>query len=380
MPEKRITVWVQRFKDRPTLMLQWIDPDTGKRKSKSAETDDPDKAETARADKEYELNHGLHQEPSKLDWDKFRELFEDEYAAGCRKTTRQNYDDTFNLFERLCSPQKLRSISARTLSLFVAGMRQTPTRGRPGMMPSTVKVRLQFLHTALQWAVDQKMIPECPTFPVVKVPDKKPRPVSEEIFERLFAKAGNEMMRAYLLTGWLAGLRLEEAFILEWEETDKAPYVDFARQQIIFPAELVKGNEDQWVPLDPRLAEVLEKLPGNGRQVFQHVGPDGEPILPGSVSGKISRLAKKAGVKLTYHTLRKGFGCRYAGKVPAQVLQKLMRHANIKTTMDYYANVDDAVMEAVLGPQRNSSRNRGQEMTEDRERVIDVSPCQDGLE
>ena len=48
-------------------------------------------------------------------------------------------------------------------------------------------------------------------------------------------------------------------------------------------------------------------------------------------------------------TLRNGFGCRYAGKVPAQVLQKLMRHANIKTTMEYYANVDDAVMRAVLG-------------------------------
>ena len=42
---------------------------------------------------------------------------------------------------------------------------------------------------------------------------------------------------------------------------------------------------------------------------------------------------------------------------PAQVLQKLMRHRNIKTTMDYYANVDEAVMDAVLGVQRNTSRN-----------------------
>src|SRR6516165_5010597 len=55
MSDKRITVWVQRFKDHPTLMLQWLDPDTGKRKSKSAETADEEKAETARADLEYEL-------------------------------------------------------------------------------------------------------------------------------------------------------------------------------------------------------------------------------------------------------------------------------------------------------------------------------------
>ena len=57
------------------------------------------------------------------------------------------------------------------------------------------------------------------------------------------------------------------------------------------------------------------------------------------------------------HSLRKGFGCYYAGKVSAQVLQKLMRHGDIKTTMAYYANVDAAAEEAILGPQRNDSRN-----------------------
>ena len=55
---KGIVVWVQQFKDREHLMLQWIDPDNG-RKSKSAETADPDAAEKARADQEYELNHGI---------------------------------------------------------------------------------------------------------------------------------------------------------------------------------------------------------------------------------------------------------------------------------------------------------------------------------
>src|SRR5205085_4665681 len=76
MSEKRINVWVQRFKDRPTLMLQWIDPETGRRKSKSAETADPGEAEQARADHEYELNHGKYQEVSKLEWDRVRELVE----------------------------------------------------------------------------------------------------------------------------------------------------------------------------------------------------------------------------------------------------------------------------------------------------------------
>jgi hypothetical protein len=44
MPEKRVSVWVQRFNDRPHLVLQWLDPDTGKRKSQSAGTADEKEA------------------------------------------------------------------------------------------------------------------------------------------------------------------------------------------------------------------------------------------------------------------------------------------------------------------------------------------------
>ena len=35
------------------------------------------------------------------------------------------------------------------------------------------------------------------------------------------------------------------------------------------------------------------------------------------------------------------------------------QHGNIAITMTYYANVDDAVMDAVLGGKRNTSRNTG---------------------
>jgi hypothetical protein len=34
MPEKRITVWVQKFPDRPHLVLQGRDPETGRRKDR----------------------------------------------------------------------------------------------------------------------------------------------------------------------------------------------------------------------------------------------------------------------------------------------------------------------------------------------------------
>jgi integrase len=360
MGENRVNVWVQRFKDRPYPMLQWIDPETGKRKSKSAGTADEEAIEDARADLEYELTNGKYQEASRMTWERFRELFEAEYVAHCRLSTRLNYQVAMNLFEELCRPTKLRAINERTISAFAAAMRQRPARCRPGMMASTIKVRLQFLHTALAWAAEQKMVPAVPKFPVVKVPKKKPQPIPAESFERLYLKAeGDVQMQAFLLYGWLAGLRLAEAFNLAWEPTEEAPYLDLARDRIVLPAGMVKAVEDQWVPLDPILRNAIEKLPPNGKRVFHFVGPTGKPVVVNTLSDRVVALASKAGVRLTMHSLRKGFGCRYAGKVSAHVLQRLMRHAKITTTMDYYANVDEAVEEAVLGRRRNSLRNSG---------------------
>src|SRR6516164_9614256 len=188
MSEKHVTVWVQHRADRTYDDLQWYDPVTGRRRCKSAETCNPVEAERKRAALEYELNHGLYQEASAMTWERFRALFEEEYVAARRPNTRRNYEDTLNQFEQLCHPARLRGIDERTLSAFVTALRKLPTRGREGMQPSSIAVRLQFLRTALRWAVSQKMLPECPRFPRVKVPKKKPQPVPAESFERLFAK------------------------------------------------------------------------------------------------------------------------------------------------------------------------------------------------
>jgi integrase len=355
---KRVIVWTCHFPDRPHIMMQWHDPVTGKRKSRTAGTCNPLEAERRRADLEYQLNHGLYQEPSRITWERFRELFEAEYVAGLRPNTRRNYANTLDLFEGVCTPGRLSGIDVRTVSAFVSGLRKRTVNGREGMAPSTIDLHLQSLHTVLAWAVRQRMLPEVPEFPRVRVPKKDPQPVPPESFEQLVAGARDQDMRAYLTTAWLAGLRLEEAFLLEWECTTAAPWLDLAGDRIVLPAELVKGVRDQWVPLDARLREVLLALPRHGRRVFR-VGPTAHAACQ-----RIRRLAERVGVPLTFRALRRGFACRYAGKVPAQVLQRLMRHSRIQTTMTYYANVDEAAREAVRVEGRNSSRNSGPEVTD----------------
>jgi integrase len=360
MSEKHVTVWVQHRADRSYDDLQWYDPVTGRRRCKSAETCNPMEAERKRAALEYELNHGLYRESSNMPWERFRALFEAEHVAARRPNTRENYTAMLNGFERLCKPGSLRSVTQRTVSQYAAALRSEPgrARGTTGQAPATIRQRLQLLKTALAWAVQQKLMPELPRFPSVKVPRKRPQPIPAESFERLVQKAPDANLRTYLLCGWLGGLRLAEAAALEWEPADKSPYLDLAGDRIVFPAEFVKAVEDQWVPLDPVLRQAVEALPRRGRKVFRFVAKDGHPVCLNAIGERVMRLAKKAGVKLTMHSLRKGFGCRYAGKVPAQVLQRLMRHSNISLTMAYYANVDDAMRQAVLGEPRTTTPPR----------------------
>jgi hypothetical protein len=127
--------------DRPHLVLQWHDPDTGARKSKSAGTCDPMEAEASRADLEYELNHGQYQEPSRLDWQHFRGLFEAEYLAGLRERTREKYTTVLDVFEQTVRPDYLRGVSERTVSLFVKGMRERrqPRTNKVGLAPMTMR-------------------------------------------------------------------------------------------------------------------------------------------------------------------------------------------------------------------------------------------------
>lgn len=355
--DRRVNVWIQHFADRPNLMLQWLDPLTGKRRSRSSGTADSGEAECARADLEYELNHGLANDPARLAWKQFRTIFEAEYLPNVRIGTRAVYRATLDHFEAICRPAAIRAIGERTLSVFVAGLRQCPGKGGRLMAASTIQVRLQFLHAVLAWAAEQKLLARVPQFPTIKVPRKKPQPVPAESFERLLAKATDDQLRALLLCGWLAGLRLGEALALEWEESAIAPWLDLARGRIIFPAEGVKGGEDQWVGLDPDLCGALLALPRCGRKVFRFTNASSRPASESFVSRLVTDLAHRAGVKMSMRALRRGFGCYHAARVPAQVLQRLMRHGDIKTTIRFYCNVDDAAEEAIRSRPRNDPRN-----------------------
>jgi integrase len=332
----RITVYILTLNDRRFLRLEWLEPETGRRRGKSAKTDDPDVAEKARADLEYELNHGMAHEPSKMPWQTFRQYYEDEKLAGTRTATQAKAGYVFDSFEELARPQTLGSITERTVSKYATRLREN------GLKAATIQGHLAYLRAALRWAADQRFISIAPKVIMPKVPKKRTiRKIVGEEFERLMMKAATEYWRAFIATAWYTGMRRNEMLDLTWDQADQ-PHIDFGEKRVWIPAAYNKSDEDQWLPLHPELADILKALPDQHGYMFPFRN------APREVSRKFTKLARSMGLKVTLHDLRRSFGSRYAAVVPAPVLQRLMRHSDIKTTLAFYVCVDDQLEQAIL--------------------------------
>jgi integrase len=300
---------------------------------------------------------GLAPTSGQCRWPAFRARFEKEHLAGLRDKTRVKYRTVFNVLEEEINPQTLTDLGAEGLSRFVAQLHQRHPvkRGKKtaqqGFAPWTVRNYLVAIKKALAWAVDQDLLAVLPRFPAVKVPKKRPQPIDPADWQKLYRAVPDDLWRAYLLCGWLAGLRLQEALQLRRRPAAKFPWVNWALNRIVLPAGFVKADEDQSVPLHPDLRRALEQLPDTGDRLFPFVNRQtGRDLTPNGVCNNVIGWARMAGVALSMHRLRKGFGCQVAsllGKGSAPVLHQLMRHSSMQVTMDFYANVDGVLQEAI---------------------------------
>ncbi|MBY0588601.1 hypothetical protein K2X85_15610 [bacterium] len=75
---------------------------------------------------------------------------------------------------------------------------------------------------------------------------------------------------------------------------------------------------------------------------------------PSQISEVFGTIVRRSAVRVSsnvgfvaLHDLRSNFGSRWAGRVPAQVLQRLLRHSHIKTTLDFYADTERAALKAI---------------------------------
>jgi integrase len=348
---KRIKVWVMHYKGLKDLRLQWIDPVTGKRKTKSAKTADPEVAKQAASDLEYELNHNLYDEPSKMPWDDFRRVYIEEKFAGGSENTISKAETVLSDFGTRSHIKTIGEVTERTFSNYASKLR---TLGRSA---ATIHGNMAYLKAAFRWAHDQAIIGRMPKIIMPKLPKgankvkvRNAARITTEEFERLLLNCPSNSWKLLVAFAWHCGMRRCEAMAVHGEQIDLAGRVisvpdNKARNQaavvVITPelSEMLKSMFPDGIPHGP----IVRQIPKSDREVSRDfvANISSKALVKGN-----SRANKFTGFA-TLHDLRRSYGTRWAARVPAQILKEMMRHADIKTTMEFYADAEQAMMDAV---------------------------------
>jgi integrase len=371
--QETIKVHVVRYKNRPNLVLRYLDPATRRQVAKSAGTVDLKEANKLAIIWEAELRENRYVKPSRMTWEAFVDYYSAHVLPGLAANTIATYEATFNVFKRLCRPAKLADVTTARVTAFVTELR------KENKAEATIARHLRHLKAAMRWANREGMLPTLPAFTMPKrvrgAKLMRGRPITGEEFERMIEavpavveNAAAESWEFYLRGLWASGLRLTESLTLRWDDAPGAIVVDLAgrRPMLQIPAEAQKANRDELLPMTPEFVELLESVPASQRRgrVFKLVNVDGKPFKGETwpVSRMVSAIGEKAGVVVderekggeivrkfaSAHDLRRAFGQRWAGRVLPTVLRRLMRHSSIETTMKYYVSNDaDATADAL---------------------------------
>jgi integrase len=299
-----------------------------------------------------------------MTWKAFRKTYEEDHLStlkrpGCFKSAATK-------MEGMIKVVYLDELDA-------ARMKQWRQKMLADSMPATtVSSYLKHVRASLGWAEENGYIKVAPRVRTGTTAKMKGRPITGEEFERMLAavpkvkrigRARAGQWRRILTGLWLMGLRLQEAIDMDWtdEESIRPVRLDSARPLLCFPMDEHKNGKDQLVPLTPDAAAFLRETPKSKRsgRVFPLMGAKLPILTADAASGFISDIGEQAKVLIgpakkikkngqprcaTAHDLRRSFATRLARQVSSDILQALMRHADIKTTRAHYAEIEAEVL------------------------------------
>jgi integrase len=349
----QIQVTIVNEAGRP-FQLRWVDPTSGKRHKRSTKTRSRDKANRMAAQLEQELQAG--HTPGETSWDSFRLRFEDEHLATRKESTAANYCYALERFARdVGKPKQLSNITSSVLSTWAAKMRAD------GLREASIGSNLRFLKSALSWAQKMGLINSTPVVIMPGAAPRRGRAVS--IFELVrFLRSVRDLEKnpttgdamVHLCLGlWLSGLRLGEALKLSWDgSTPISINIDAPIPMLSFADQ--KNGKVESIPATPDFVRFLRRSSVRTGLVFR------PGMVYSTVASRLILAGKNSGVKvsdrkwITAHDLRRTFGQRWSLRVHPIVLQAMMRHSTIETTLRYYVSIDrqnviDALWNPVVG-------------------------------
>lgn len=132
------------------------------------------------------------------------------------------------------------------------------------------------------------------------------------------------------------------------------------REKIIILGEFEKGRKNRVWPMPPGFVVLLKTVPVDKRMgpIFRFAGPRGGLTDDKTVSRTARRIFEHAGVlvvsgersqRATLHDLRRSFILRMKRQLANAVdLQRIARHEDINTTLDFYVGDDDEYLHQAL--------------------------------
>jgi len=331
----------------PNWKVQWYDPITGKRRTESC---GPRKRDAERRAREIEalIVSGQYTAKQVTTWDEFRKRFEEEVMALHSEGHREQMVVSLNKFEKLCKPDIMDRITTAMIDSFKAKRFAEKYLGEP-VSPNTVNRDLGNLRIALRRARRWKLITEVPEFEMIRVPEERPNYVPVETFKTLYKACPDDAWRGMISLAYLAGLRREEVLTLRWSDLD----LKGEPATVTVRATIAKARRADTIPIVPELAELLKRfkvpalrLHGDQGKRPRQAGSDGL-VVPWADSKSAwyrdwHAILDKIGLErqdhFTFHDLRKSYGTNLAKHVEASVLQRLMRHKSISTTVKHYVD------------------------------------------
>lgn len=342
------------------LQLYYIDDFTGQYRTKSSGTLDLRTARLKAAEWQVELNaNGPATGP--ITWEAFRLRLKKEHYPHLANESRKSYTTALNALEKHVGvPRKLAMVDASLLSKFAASMLEKE------LQPHTIAKNIRHVRSALSWANSLGLLKKVPKHKM-RLKGKramKGRPLTEPEFQKLLKtvhKVEKEdplglIHRLNLM--WLTGLRLEEVETLSW---DSPPIqVDLnggSYPRLIFHGQGQKSREDEIVPLAPDAALYLKTMKNKRGPVVDWIYKPGPKLSAVGIAAGIG--VNDRGKCASAQDMRRSFGTRWAQHVMPAVLQKMMRHKKIETTMQFYVSQNaDATAAAIVHAHVHAKRSK----------------------
>jgi len=173
--------------------------------------------------------------------------------------------------------------------------------------------------------ISENFITKNPVGKIERIRNRKVEVMTDSELEEILFYFKNRNKDHYNLIKFLvlSGFRISEAISLKWRDI-KVDHIIVNNQ---------KGKRKDYFPLTEPIREHVRSIMKEGEHVFNY-----KSVAAARHLGKqISIFTDK---KFSFHSFRKKFGTDWAKNLMPAELKEIMRHNDIRTTMEYYVGLN----------------------------------------